>query len=45
MLQLIWVPGHRGIVANETAHQLAKTESDLTLTGNKMTCSNWETVI
>jgi ribonuclease HI len=27
-VQLIWVPGHEGIVANETAGQLARTRSE-----------------
>ena len=31
-------------VENETVDQKAKTGSDLTLTGNKMACSNLETV-
>jgi hypothetical protein len=27
-VQLIWVPGHRGIEGNDTAHQLARLESE-----------------
>jgi ribonuclease HI len=28
-VQLIWVPGHEGIIGNETAYQLARTGSEL----------------
>jgi ribonuclease HI len=38
-VQLIWVPGHEGIVWNETADQLAKTGSEHPFIGPEPACS------
>jgi hypothetical protein len=35
---LIWVPGHEGIVGNETADQLARAGSDHPLIGPEPAC-------
>jgi ribonuclease HI len=37
-VQLIWVPGHEGIVGNEMADQLARTGSERPLTGREPAC-------
>jgi ribonuclease HI len=37
-VQLIWVPGHEGIVGNKTADQLARTGSDHPLIGPEPAC-------
>jgi hypothetical protein len=38
MVQLIWVPGHEGIVGNVTADQLARTGSEHPFTGPEPAC-------
>jgi hypothetical protein len=37
-IQLIWVPGHEGIVGNETADQLSKTGSEHPFIGPEPAC-------
>jgi hypothetical protein len=37
-VQMIWVPGHEGIVDNETADQLARAGSDHLLIGPEPAC-------
>jgi ribonuclease HI len=37
-VQLIWVPGHEGIVGNETANQLARTRSEHPFIGPEPAC-------
>jgi hypothetical protein len=37
-VQLIWVPGHEGIVGNETADQLARTGSEHSFIGPEPAC-------
>jgi hypothetical protein len=37
-VQLIWVPGHEGIVDNEMAHQLARTGSEHPFIGPEPAC-------
>jgi hypothetical protein len=37
-VQLIWVPGHEGIVGNETADQLARAGSDHPFIGPELVC-------
>jgi ribonuclease HI len=37
-VQLIWVPGHEGIVGNETAAQLARTGSEHPFIGPEPAC-------
>jgi ribonuclease HI len=37
-VQLIWVPGHEGIVANEMADQLARMGSEHPFTGPEPSC-------
>jgi ribonuclease HI len=37
-VQLIWVPGHEGIVENETADQLARTGSEHPFIGPEPVC-------
>jgi hypothetical protein len=37
-VQLLWVPGHEGIVDNETADQLARTGSEHPFTGPEPAC-------
>jgi ribonuclease HI len=39
IVQLIWVPGHEGIVGNETADQRTSTGSENLLTGPEPACS------
>jgi hypothetical protein len=38
-VQLIWVPGHEGIVGNETADQLTRAGSDHPLIGPEPACA------
>jgi hypothetical protein len=38
-VQLIWVPGHEGIVGNKLADQLARTGSEHPFTGPEPACS------
>jgi ribonuclease HI len=38
-VQLIWVPGHEGIVDHEMADQMARTGSEHPFIGLKPTCS------
>jgi ribonuclease HI len=37
-MQLIWVPGHGGIVCNETADQLSRMRSEHSFTGPEPAC-------
>jgi ribonuclease HI len=37
-VQLIWVPGHEGIVSNETADQLARTGYEHSFIGPEPAC-------
>jgi hypothetical protein len=37
-VQLIWVPGHEGVVGNETADQLARTGSEHPFIGPEPAC-------
>jgi ribonuclease HI len=39
-VQLIWVPGHEGIVGNETADQLVKTGSEHPFIEPEPPCGN-----
>jgi hypothetical protein len=39
IVQLIWVPGHEGVVGKETANQLAKLGSECPFIGPKPACS------
>jgi hypothetical protein len=39
-VQLIWVPGHEGIVGNEAADQLTKLRSEHPSIGPELACGN-----